>query len=138
VRLGTGEVYSVVEGIDEVMEALVVHIEDPEGGPGELILFVALADGAELDDELRERIATELRSALSPRHVPDTIAAVPAIPKTLTMKKLELPVKRILLGSPPEEVASRDALADPRALDAFVAFAAERAPAPEKERYITR
>jgi acetoacetyl-CoA synthetase len=129
VRLGTGEVYSVVEGMDEVTEALVVHIEDPGGGPGELILFVALAEGVELDDELRSRVAAELRGALSPRHVPDTVAAVPVIPKTLTMKKLELPVKRILLGDPPEKVASRDALADPAALDAFVEFASERAPA---------
>ena len=126
VRLGTGEVYSVVEGLDEVMESLVVHIEDPEGGPGELLLFVALAEGVELDDELRGRIAAELRGALSPRHVPDTISAVPTIPKTLTMKRLELPVKRILLGDPPENVASRDALADPKALDAFVEFAAKR------------
>jgi acetoacetyl-CoA synthetase len=144
VRLGTGEVYSVVEGIDEVLESLVVHIEDPEGGAGELILFVALADDLDLDDDLRRRIATELRSTLSPRHVPDTIAAVPAIPKTLTMKKLELPVKRILLGDPPEKVASRDALADPHALDAFVEFASEQAneqqgeAAPERKRYITR
>jgi acetoacetyl-CoA synthetase len=85
-----------------------------------------LAEGTELDDELRSRIAKELRGTLSPRHVPDTVAAVPGIPKTLTMKKLELPVKRILLGDPPEKVASRDALADPAALDAFVAFASER------------
>jgi acetoacetyl-CoA synthetase len=127
VRLGTGEVYSVVEGLDEVQESLVVHIEDPEGGAGELILFVALSEGIELDDELRGRIASELRGTLSPRHVPDTIEAIPAIPKTLTMKKLELPVKRILLGDPPEKVASRDALADPQALDAFVAYASERA-----------
>jgi acetoacetyl-CoA synthetase len=126
VRLGTGEVYSVVEGLDEVQESLVVHIEDPEGGAGELILFVTLSEGIELDDELRGRIASELRGTLSPRHVPDTIEAVPAIPKTLTMKKLELPVKRILLGDPPEKVASRDALADPRALDAFVAYASAR------------
>jgi len=129
VRLGTGEVYSVVEGLDEVMESLVVHIEDPEGGAGELLLFVVLAEGTELDDELRSRIAGELRGTLSPRHVPDTIEAVPAIPKTLTMKKLELPVKRILLGDPPEKVASRDALADPHALDAFVDYASERTPA---------
>jgi acetoacetyl-CoA synthetase len=129
VRLGTGEFYSVVEGLDEVLESLVVHLEDPEGGPGELILFVVLADEVELDDELRARIGGELRGALSPRHVPDTIEAVPVIPKTLTMKKLELPVKRILLGDPPAKVASRDALADPGSLDAFVEFASERAPA---------
>ncbi|HEY1237392.1 MAG TPA: acetoacetate--CoA ligase [Solirubrobacterales bacterium] len=129
VRLGTGEVYSVVEGIDEVLESLVVHIEDSEGGPGELILFVVLVDGVELDDDLRALIATELRSSLSPRHVPDTVEAVPVIPKTLTMKKLELPVKRILLGDPPERVASRDALADPHSLDAFVDYASTRTPA---------
>jgi acetoacetyl-CoA synthetase len=126
VRLGTGEFYSVVEGLDEVLESLVVHLEDPGGGPGELIVFVALAEGVELDDELRSRIGAELRAALSPRHVPDVIEAVPAIPKTLTQKKLELPVKRLLLGARPEEVASRDALVDPAALDAFVAYAAER------------
>jgi acetoacetyl-CoA synthetase len=136
VRLGTGEVYSVVEGLDEVQESLVVHIEDPEGGAGELILFVSLTEGTELDDDLRGRIAAELRGTLSPRHVPDTIAAVPVIPKTLTMKKLELPVKRILLGDPPEKVASRDALADPQALDAFVAYASGRGTG--RKRYITR
>jgi acetoacetyl-CoA synthetase len=126
VRLGTGEVYEVVEGLDEVQESVVVHLEDPGGGPGELILFVTLADGFELDDELRKRIAGALRGSLSPRHVPDAIEAVPAIPKTLTMKKLELPVKRILLGDPPEKVASRDALLDPAALDPFVDYAASR------------
>jgi len=126
VRLGTGEVYSVVEGLDQVLDSLVVHLEDPEGGPGELILFVSLAEGTELDDDLRKRIATELRAALSPRHVPDTIEAVPAVPRTMTQKKLELPVKRLLRGARPEEVASRDALANPEALDAFVAYAAER------------
>jgi acetoacetyl-CoA synthetase len=129
VRLGTGEIYSVVEGLEEVSESLVVHLEDPEGGPGEMILFVTLAEGVELGDELRERIAAELRGARSPRHAPDTIEAVPTIPKTLTQKKLELPVKRILLGESPDEVASRDALADPAALDAFVDFASQRSAA---------
>jgi acetoacetyl-CoA synthetase len=75
---------------------------------------------------LRDRIATTLRASLSPRHVPDTIEAVSAIPTTLTAKKLELPVKRILLGAPPEDVASRDALAQPSALDDFVAYASQR------------
>ena len=84
------------------------------------------AAGRELNDALRKRIADALRQALSPRHVPDSIEAVPAIPRTLTAKKLELPVKRILQGRPAEQVASRDALADPSALDAFVAFAERR------------
>jgi acetoacetyl-CoA synthetase len=128
VRMGTGEFYEVVEELDEVLDSLVVHLEDREGGAGELLLFVVLRGGAELDDELRGRIARALRGELSPRHVPDTIHAVPAIPRTLTGKKLELPVKRLLLGVPAERVASRDALADPGAIDAFAAYARERAP----------
>jgi acetoacetyl-CoA synthetase len=87
---------------------------------------VVLVDGRELDEQLRSRIATALREALSPRHVPDAIEVVPAIPRTLTQKKLELPVKRILQGARAEDVASRDALSQPEALDAFVAYAAER------------
>jgi acetoacetyl-CoA synthetase len=128
VRLGTGEFYSVVEDVPEVMDALVVHLEDAGGGAGELLLFVVPADGASLDDDLRARIAGALRSELSPRHVPDAIVSVPAIPRTLTGKKLEAPVKRILRGESSERVASRDSLLDPAALDAFVALAGERSP----------
>ncbi len=128
VRLGTGEFYSVVEDVPEVIDALVVHLEDAGGGAGELLLFVVPAEGAELDDALRDRIAKALRSELSPRHVPDEIVSVPAIPRTLTGKKLEAPVKRILRGESSERVASRDSLLDPGALDAFVALAAERSP----------
>jgi acetoacetyl-CoA synthetase len=119
VRMGTSELYSVVEELAEVQDSLVVHLEDADGGPGELVLFV-VAEG--LDDELRARIARALRSELSPRHVPDTIAAVPAIPRTLTGKKLEAPVKRILRGAAADQVASKGALLDPLALDAFVRF----------------
>jgi acetoacetyl-CoA synthetase len=126
VRLGTGEFYAVVEDLHEVVDSLVVHLEDPGGGSGELLLFIQLRDGVSLDDELRARIAAALRGGLSPRHVPDRVEAVPAVPHTLTGKKLELPVKRILLGAPAEQVASRDALADPGALDGFVAYAASR------------
>jgi acetoacetyl-CoA synthetase len=118
VRMGTSEFYTVVEEFAEVQDSLVVHLEDGEGGPGELILFVV----ADLDDDLRGRIAQALRTQLSPRHVPDTIAAVPAIPRTLTGKKLEAPVKRILRGADADSVASRGALLDPRAIDAFVQF----------------
>jgi acetoacetyl-CoA synthetase len=126
VRMGTAEFYTVVEDQPEVDDSLVVHLEDPEGGPGELLLFVALHEGVALDDELRKRLAGALRGALSPRHVPDTVEAVPAIPRTLTGKKLELPVKRILLGARAREVASRDALANPAAIDAFVEYAERR------------
>jgi acetoacetyl-CoA synthetase len=123
VRLGTGEFYGVVEEFPEITDSLVVHLEDDEGGAGELVLFVVLADGAELDDALRDAVNRSLRSQLSPRHVPDTIRAVPAIPRTLTGKKLEAPVKRILSGEPVDAVASRDSLLDPTALDLFVTFA---------------
>ena len=125
VRLGTGEFYAVVEELPEVLDALVVHLEDPGGGAGELLLFVVPADGVAVDDALRARIAGRLRAELSPRHVPDRILAVPAIPRTLTGKKLEAPVKRILRGEAPEQVASRGSLAQPDALDAFVALATE-------------
>ncbi len=127
VRIGTSELYAVVEEIPEVADSLVVHREDDEGGAGELILFVALDGERELDDELRGRIAGALRSELSPRHVPDSIVAVPAVPRTMTGKKLEAPVKRILLGARADEVASADALLDPTAIEAFVAYAAARA-----------
>jgi acetoacetyl-CoA synthetase len=126
VRLGTGEFYAVVEEIPEVIDALVIHLEDPGGGAGELLLFVVPAEGTVVDEGLTARIAAALRSQLSPRHVPDTIVAVPGIPRTLTGKKLEAPVKRILRGEAAERVASRDSLADPAALDAFVTLAAGR------------
>lgn len=119
VRIGTADFYGVVEEIPEVLDSLVVHLEDPEGGPGELILFVVTADGA-LPDDLRTRIVAALRSSLSPRHVPDSIRAVRGIPRSRTGKKLELPVKRILQGADPDEVASRDSLVDPTTLDLFV------------------
>jgi acetoacetyl-CoA synthetase len=126
VRLGTAEFYRVVEELPEVEDSLVVHLEDPAGGNGELLLYVALRDGVELDDDLRRVIAGSLRSALSPRHVPDSITAVPAVPRNRTGKKLELPVKKILRGARVEDVASRDVLADPASLDAFVAQATAR------------
>ncbi|MBI3750117.1 MAG: acetoacetate--CoA ligase [Chloroflexi bacterium] len=126
VRIGTAEFYGVVEAMPEVADSLVVHLEDAGGGPGELLLFVALRDGRPLDDDLRRRIATELRDELSPRHVPDQITAVAVIPRTLSGKKLEVPVKRILLGAPPDATASRDALADPAALEPFERLAESR------------
>ena len=128
VRLGTGEFYALVEELPEVADSLVVHLEDPGGGIGELLLFVVPASGTVIDATVQNRIATALRTELSPRHVPDAIVEVPAIPRTLTGKKLEAPVKRILRGELPDRVASRGSLADPAALDAFVALAGERSP----------
>jgi acetoacetyl-CoA synthetase len=120
VRMGTAELYSVVEGLPEVADSLVVHLEDPEGGPGRLILFVTPAPGHALDDDLRRRIAGALRTELSPRHVPDEIREVPGVPRTLSGKKLEVPVKRILAGTAPDVAASRGSLANPEVLDAYL------------------
>jgi acetoacetyl-CoA synthetase len=122
VRLGTSDFYTVVEAFDEVADSLVVHLEDPEGGNGRLLLFVVPSAGAVVDDDLRVRIATALRTQLSPRHVPDELHAVAKVPRTLSGKKLEVPVKRILQGKPAEDVASKDALADPTALEEYRSF----------------
>jgi acetoacetyl-CoA synthetase len=122
VRLGTSELYGVVEEFDEVLDSLVVHLE----GSDELLLFVVLRDGLELDEELKGRISDGLRHGLSPRHRPDDIASVRAIPRTMTGKKLELPVKRILTGTAVADVVSRDALVDPAAIEAFADYAAQR------------
>ncbi len=137
VRLGTSEFYAVLGEFDEIEDSLVVHLEDDEGGPGELVLFVRLAaagaggsgtgaGGAALSEELRDAIVGALREQLSPRHVPDSIVVVPAIPYTLTGKKLEVPVKRILQGFELGRAASVDALADPDALCCYVELAAAR------------
>jgi acetoacetyl-CoA synthetase len=130
VRVGTAEYYSVVESHPEVLDSLVVHLEDPQGGAGTLLLFVVLAPGATLDGGVGERLRADIRSSLSPRHVPDELHAVSAVPRTLSGKKLEVPVKRILTGTPAEAAASRGALADPGALEPFEALARRRAARP--------
>jgi acetoacetyl-CoA synthetase len=122
VRIGTAEFYAVVEGLPEVADSVVIHLEEPD----ELLLFIAVRDGAMLDDALRDRIRKALRRELSPRHVPDQILGVPSVPRTLSGKKLEVPLKRILTGTPVEVAASRGSLANPQALDAFVELAGER------------
>jgi acetoacetyl-CoA synthetase len=122
VRLGTSEIDSVVEELDDVLDSLVVHLEEDD----ELLLFVVLRPGIELDAELDRRIKGALRSSLSPRHAPDSIVAVPAIPRTLTGKKLEVPVKRILTGAAVSDVAASDALVDPSAIEPFAEYARAR------------
>jgi acetoacetyl-CoA synthetase len=124
VRMGTSEIYRAVLALDEIVDALVVDV--PRAGAGAeswMALFVVLRDDAELDDELRAAIARRVREDCSPRHVPDDVFAVAAVPRTLSGKVLEVPVKRILAGTPPERAASRDSLANPEALDWFVEFA---------------
>ncbi|HET9516717.1 MAG TPA: acetoacetate--CoA ligase, partial [Actinoplanes sp.] len=125
VRLGTAEFYAVVEGLAEVRESLVVHLDE---GADDLLLFVVLADGRELDDELRVKICAELRRTLSPRHVPDEIHQVRAIPCTLSGKKLEVPVKRILSGTPAADAAAGGALTNPQSLAVFEQLARQRHP----------
>jgi acetoacetyl-CoA synthetase len=122
VRVGTAEYYAVVESLPEVADSVVIHLEEAD----ELLLFVALRDGVTLDDALVARLRAEIRGALSPRHVPDRIVAVPSVPRTLSGKKLEVPVKRILTGADPDTVAARGSLANPDSLDAFAALTMNR------------
>jgi len=114
-----------VLALDEIVDALVVDVAGREGHPdGWMPLFVVLREGAELDDDLVKRIATRVREDCSPRHVPNEVHVVDEVPRTLSGKVLEVPVKRILMGQPAERAASRDSLANPTALDWFVDFAA--------------
>lgn len=144
VRLGTSEFYRVVEELPDVADSLVVHLEDADGGPGVLVLFVVPAPGAgnrpgesavrsgwDHEQSVR-RINAALRSALTPRHVPDHIAVVSAIPRTKTGKKLEVPVKRVMQGSDPGELAALSSLDDPHALEEFAAFARAHGLLPER------
>jgi acetoacetyl-CoA synthetase len=127
VRMGSAEIYNAVEGMPEVRDCLVVGVEQDDGGYW-MPLFVALADGIELDDELRSRIASAIRQHASPRHVPDDILAVPGIPRTLTGKRLEIPIKRVLLGAAPGDAVQQSSIDRPELLDAFVAYRRSRVP----------
>jgi acetoacetyl-CoA synthetase len=129
VRMGTSEFYRVVEGIPEIADSLVVDTGSLDGDAlGKLWLFVVLAPGVALDSELKRRLKDVIRRDLSPRHVPDHVVAIAEVPRTLNGKKLEVPVKRILLGTAPEKAASRDTLKNPAALDPFVALAKDQRP----------
>ena len=121
IRMGTSEIYRAVLSIDAIVDALVVDIPK-EGTDGTIELFIVLREGATLDDDLRKTLARSIRERCSPRHVPDDVRAIAAVPRTLSGKVVEVPTKRILMGTPPERAASRDSLANPEALDAFVAL----------------
>ena len=122
VRIGTAEIYRTLGSMPEVIDSIVVCIDRPDGSQ-HMPLFVVTADGIVLDDALKQRIRRELKNRCSPRHVPDDIISVPAIPYTLSGKKTEMPIKRILMGADPEAVVSRDTLRDPEALDIFIRIA---------------
>ena len=122
IRMGTAEIYRAVLALEDVTDALVVDIPK-EGEENFMPLFVVLREGAELDEELAKAIKARIREDCSPRHVPNDIVTVSEVPRTLSGKVLELPVKRILQGTDPEKAASRDSLANPKALDFFVDYA---------------
>jgi len=124
VRIGSAEIYRAVERIPEITDSLVVCCELPNAGFF-MPLFVRMREPFMLDQALRERIAATLRQDCSPRHIPDRIYAVDFIPYTLTGKKMEVPVRKILMGWPVEKAASRDAMSNPAAIDYFVRFAQE-------------
>ncbi len=129
VRMGTSEIYRAAGRVDTVLDSLVIDVPlAEEDGPGEelrMILFVVLRDGVTLDEGLEHEIKTAIREDCSPRHVPNEIRQIARVPRTLSGKVLEVPVKRILMGTPPEQAASRESLADPAALDYFVELARE-------------
>jgi acetoacetyl-CoA synthetase len=126
VRLGTADFYSILDTLPEISDSLVIHLEDDEGGMGELIVFVQTADHVDYSEELGGRIRQVLKSRLSPRHTPDAIVPVRRIPLGRTGKKLEVPVKRIVQGAEAESVASAGALQDPTSLDEFVEYSRSR------------
>jgi acetoacetyl-CoA synthetase len=124
-RMGTSELYSAVEALPEVLDSLVVDLEYL-GRESYMPLFVVLRPGTALDDAMKGRINNAIKTALSPRFVPDGIYEVAEIPRTLSGKKQELPIKKLLLGQPLEKVVNRDAMANPACLDWYVAFALSR------------
>jgi acetoacetyl-CoA synthetase len=125
IRMGTSELYRAVLSLDEIQDALVVDVPR-EGEENWMPLFVVLKDGADLDDDLVKAIRTRIREDCSPRHVPSEVIQIPEIPRTLSGKVLEVPVKRVLMGDPPDKAASRESLQNPEAFDWFVDYAGSR------------
>ena len=128
VRMGTSEIYRAVATVPEVLDSLVVDV--PRGGTDAaggkelwMGLFVVLKEGVKLDEDLKQRIKRRIREDCSPRHVPNEILRIEEVPRTLSGKVLEVPVKKILMGAAPERAASVDSLANPRSLDYFVQLA---------------
>lgn len=128
IRMGTAEIYAAVLAVPEVADALVVDVPSPDGaGDGEMILFVVPADGAELTDAVADELRARIRRDCSPRHVPNRLVTVPAVPRTLSGKALEIPIKRILMGHDPGKTVDPSTLANPESLDWYLDFARSRA-----------
>jgi acetoacetyl-CoA synthetase len=125
IRMGTAEIYRVVEQFPQVLDSLVVDLEYL-GRPSFMPLFLVLREGATLDAELQTAICQRIRKELSARHVPDQIVVVPEVPRTLTGKKMELPIKKLLLGMPLEKVANPDAMSNPASLGWYQEYAQQR------------
>jgi len=125
IRMGSSEIYRIVEGFTEVLDSLIVGVER-SSGTYYMPLFVVMREGVTLDDALQARIKERLRRNVSPHHVPDEIRAIREVPRTLSGKKLEVPIKKLLLGLPIEKAISIDAMANPQALDYFIALAQEK------------
>jgi acetoacetyl-CoA synthetase len=130
IRMGTSEIYRVVEGIPQVSDSLVVDTE-ALGGASYMPLFVVMREGMDFDEELKRRIKDKIRQDLSPRMVPDEIIVAPEIPRTLNGKKLEVPVRRILLGSEPSRVYNPGSLRNPKSMEFYIEFARTRKSAME-------
>jgi acetoacetyl-CoA synthetase len=126
VRMGSSDIYEVVERLPEIRESLVIGIELPDGGYW-MPLFVQLAEGAVLDDALRDRVRAAIRAQLSPRHVPDEIIVAPGVPHTLTGKRIEVPVKKLLQGAPLDKAVNPGSVDDLEVLRFYERLAAERA-----------
>ena len=122
IRMGTSEIYRVVESFDEVADSLIIDLE-LLGRESYLPLFVVLRAGLELDDDLRQRIAHKLRQEVSPRHVPNEIIQIAEVPYTLSGKKMEVPIRKILLGMDAQQAAKRGAMRNPQSIDFFLSFA---------------
>jgi len=116
VRMGTSEIYAAVERLPEILDSMVIELEQGNG-ESKLVLFVVTADGVSLDEALHQQIAAAIRASLSPRFIPDETIAAPGIPRTLSGKKQELPIKRLYQGRPLEKIINREAMANPEVLD---------------------
>jgi acetoacetyl-CoA synthetase len=125
VRMGSADIYEVVERLPEISESLVIGVEEPDGGYW-MPLFVVLAEGATLDDALRDKVKHAIRRQLSPRHVPDELIPVPGVPHTLTGKRIEVPVKKLLQGTPLDRAVNLGSVDNPGLLHFYEELARRR------------